>query len=102
MNAKERIKKTMELREAHIEQMKRFESDPEVREAARDFDLIYTVAGELCAARLKAKVSQTELAERIHTSQSSLARIERGQDIKISTLARFAAACGKRVEIRLV
>ena len=102
MDSKERIMKIKGHREAHIEQMKRFESDPEVREAAGELDLLQSVAGEVRAARLAAGLSQVELAKRTRMSPSTLARIERGQDIKPNTLGRIASACGKRVEIRLV
>lgn len=38
-------------------------------------------------------LSQTEVAARMGTSQSALARLESGQaDIRVSTLARYAAA----------
>ena len=38
-------------------------------------------------------LSQTEVAARMGTSQSALARLESGQaDVRISTLARYAAA----------
>ncbi|HEV8229354.1 MAG TPA: helix-turn-helix transcriptional regulator [Candidatus Limnocylindria bacterium] len=57
----------------------------------------------LASQRSKAGVSQTVLAQRMNTSQSAIARLEAGEiDAKISTLDRFAAALGKRVEWRLV
>jgi transcriptional regulator with XRE-family HTH domain len=38
-------------------------------------------------------LSQTEVAARMGTSQSALARLESGQaDVRVSTLARYAAA----------
>ena len=93
---------TKELREAHIEQMKRFDSDPEVGDAARVLALHQAVAREVRAARLAAKLSRAELAERVRMSPSTLARIERGHNVKLSTLEDIAFACGKRLEFRLV
>lgn len=43
--------------------------------------------------RRRRGLSQTEVAARMGTSQSALARLESGQaDIRVSTLSRYAAA----------
>ncbi|WP_280359406.1 helix-turn-helix domain-containing protein [Nocardia otitidiscaviarum] len=53
---------------------------------------------DLVAARRAAHLSQTEIAARMHTSQSAVARLEAGQvDVRISTLERYAAAIGSRI-----
>ncbi|MCP9620600.1 Antitoxin HigA [Nocardia otitidiscaviarum] len=53
---------------------------------------------DLVAARRAARLSQTEIAARMHTSQSAVARLEAGQvDVRISTLERYAAAIGSRI-----
>jgi DNA-binding XRE family transcriptional regulator len=57
---------------------------------------------ELAAKREKAGLTQEEVARRMGTSQSAVARIERGEiDAKLSTVGRYAAAIGHRVEWRL-
>lgn len=57
----------------------------------------------LAQEREKAGLSQTELAAKMDTSQSAVARLEAGgTDAKMSTLDRFALALGKRVEWRVV
>jgi transcriptional regulator with XRE-family HTH domain len=49
--------------------------------------------GKLSALRRRKGLSQTEVAARMGTSQSALARLEGGQaDLRLSTLARYAAA----------
>jgi transcriptional regulator with XRE-family HTH domain len=51
---------------------------------------------ELVAARLDSGLSQTELAARMGTSQSAVARLESGElDARLSTLDRYAAALGR-------
>ena len=64
--------------------------------------LAYEVALMLREARLEAHLTQKEVAERVHTSQSNLARLEKGQNVKLATLYSYAKACGKRVEIQLI
>jgi len=47
-------------------------------------------------------LSQTVVAARMGTSQSSIARLEAGEaDARLSTIERFAAAIGHTVEWRL-
>ncbi len=50
---------------------------------------------DLAAQRQSAGLSQTEIAARMGTSQSAVARLEAGQaDVRMSTLERYAAAVG--------
>ncbi|MFI6871501.1 helix-turn-helix domain-containing protein [Nocardia sp. NPDC050406] len=57
---------------------------------------------DLVAQRRTAGLSQTEIAARMHTSQSAVARLEAGQvDVRISTLERYAAAIGSRITWQL-
>jgi transcriptional regulator with XRE-family HTH domain len=54
---------------------------------------------ELVSRRQAAGLSQTEVAARMGTSQSSVARLEAGQaDLRLSTLERYAAAVGSRLD----
>ena len=51
--------------------------------------------GELVRARQENDLSQTEIAARMGTSQSAVARLESGGlDARLSTLERYAAALG--------
>ena len=55
--------------------------------------------GELFTARQESGLSQTEIAARKGTSQSAVARLERGDvDARLSTLERYAAALGRTVD----
>ena len=57
------------------------------------------VIEELAAARRASGVSQTEIAARMGTSQSAVARLESGAlDARMSTLERYAAAVGHTVD----
>jgi ribosome-binding protein aMBF1 (putative translation factor) len=57
---------------------------------------------ELAAERQAARLSQTEVAARMGTSQSAVARLESGEaDARASTLERYAAAIGCQITWRL-
>lgn len=62
----------------------------------------FALASMLIEARVNAKLSQAELAERMGTSQSTIARLESGTaKPSISTLERLAQATGMRVRVSL-
>jgi ribosome-binding protein aMBF1 (putative translation factor) len=77
-------------------------ADPEVK---REFDALeqeFAISSELIRARARAGLSQAELAERMGTSQSAIARLESGRTLpSAKTLLRFAEATGSKVELRL-
>jgi transcriptional regulator with XRE-family HTH domain len=57
---------------------------------------------ELTRLRRRRGLSQTEVAARMGTSQSALARLESGRsDARLSTVSRYAAALGTTVGIAL-
>jgi transcriptional regulator with XRE-family HTH domain len=60
------------------------------------------LAGELVVLRRQAGLSQTEVAARMGTSQSAVARLEAGQgDLRLSSLERYAAALGRTLDWRI-
>ena len=65
----------------------------------------FAMARELIAARTRAGLTQTELAERMGVSQPVVARIEgsigsRKHAPSLATLRKYADACGQRLVIR--
>jgi transcriptional regulator with XRE-family HTH domain len=57
---------------------------------------------ELTRQRQAAGLSQTQVAARMGTSQSAVARLEAGEaDVRASTLERYAAAIGSQLSWRL-
>ena len=60
------------------------------------------LADELASRRRALGLSQTEVAARMGTSQSAVARLESGAgDVRLSTVERYAAALGWRLDWRL-
>jgi transcriptional regulator with XRE-family HTH domain len=57
---------------------------------------------DLATQRQAAGLSQTEVAARMGTSQSAVARLESGTtDVRASTLERYAAAIGGEITWKL-
>jgi ribosome-binding protein aMBF1 (putative translation factor) len=81
---------------------KRLLADPEVR---REYDALapeFEFSAELLRARLRSGLSQAELAARMGTSQSAIARLESGRTLpSTKTLLRFAEATSSKVKLRL-
>ena len=60
------------------------------------------LSAELTSRRLSVGLSQTEVASRMGTSQSAVARLEAGEsDVRLSTLERYAAAVGMTLDWQL-
>ena len=79
------------------------ERDPRFRSAFAQADLEVRLAVQISRARVKAGLSQRELARAIGTTQSVVSRIERGgQNLTIRTLRKIAEALdgALRVELR--
>jgi ribosome-binding protein aMBF1 (putative translation factor) len=74
-------------------------SDPNKAPGASDEDL--ALAQSMIEARNRAGLTQSEVARRIKTSQSVVARLESGASMPSTrTLQRFAKATGSRLSIR--
>lgn len=76
------------------------------QEFANNFDDGYDnfKFGELLKqARIEAGLTQVDIATKLNTKKSAISRIENhSEDVKLSTLERFASALGRKLEIRLV
>ena len=77
-------------------------SNPKVK---AEYDALapeFEISAELLRARLRAGLSQAEVAARMGTSQSAIARLESGQTLpSTKTLLRFAEATRSRIQVRL-
>jgi transcriptional regulator with XRE-family HTH domain len=75
-------------------------SDPNV---AKEYEALapqFAVIKALVAARRKARLSQTEVAERMGTTQSSIARMESGKgNVTIESVQRYAKATGQKIKL---
>jgi ribosome-binding protein aMBF1 (putative translation factor) len=79
-------------------------TDPELEKMVREASLNAVVAQLIYEARTKAGLTQQQLAERIDTKQSVIARLEDAdyEGHSLSMLQRIAYALDQRVEINLL
>jgi DNA-binding XRE family transcriptional regulator len=77
-------------------------ADPKVREVYAALEEEFNLARELIAARVRAGLTQAELAQRMGTTQSAIARLESGARLpSVKTLLRFAKATKSRPILKL-
>jgi predicted transcriptional regulator len=82
---------------------KRLMGNPEFHKEYAEADAEFSIIEALVKARTQAKLSQTELAKRIGTTQSAIARLEGGGvSPSLSTLRRYAEATGTKLQVNLV
>jgi transcriptional regulator with XRE-family HTH domain len=78
---------------------------PEVKKAYDDLAGEFAFLDEVLKARVESGLTQAEVAARIGTTQSAIARLESAEpkhSPSIATLQRYASAMGYKVEIRFV
>ena len=77
--------------------------DEEFRREYAALEEEFSIAGQLIEARTKANLTQEQVAQRMGTTQSVVARLESGHPLpSLRTLRRYATAVGSKVEVRLV
>jgi len=75
----------------------------EVREEYAQANAEFSLIEAMIAARRDAKLTQAELAEKIGTTQSAIARLEAGRvSPSISTLRRYAEATGHQLQVGFI
>ena len=78
------------------------EDDPEFQEEYARADDEFALIEALVRARAAAKLTQAELAQRLGTTQSAVARLEGGRvSPSFATLRRYAEATGTRLTVGL-
>jgi len=77
-------------------------ANPETRAEYEAQAAEFAIARELIAARVRAGLTQDEVARRMQTTQSTIARLESGRTLpSMRTLTRYAEATGSRTVIKL-
>ena len=74
--------------------------NPQFRQAVKDSHLEYEIARAIIKARLKYKLTQKQLAQKLHTQQSVISRVETAQTTtSVSFLQRLAKVFGAELKI---
>jgi predicted transcriptional regulator len=77
--------------------------DSRVKKAYEQMTPEFEVASALIAARVEAGLTQAEVAKRMGTTQSVIARLEAGHALpSMKSLYRYAKATGTKPQIHLV
>ncbi|WP_234196912.1 MULTISPECIES: helix-turn-helix domain-containing protein [Pseudacidovorax] len=78
----------------------KWSKDPAYREAYDALEEEFALAEAIAEARAAAGLTQAEVAERMQTTQSNIARMEAGRSSPSTrTLEKFAHAIGARLKI---
>jgi transcriptional regulator with XRE-family HTH domain len=86
----------MRIKDLHKKWMK----DAEYRKEYDALEEEFALAAAVAEARIRSGLSQAELARRMKTTQSTIARLESGRGKPSTrTLDRFAKATGNRLKI---
>ena len=79
---------------------KRLLENPEVRTEYAQADAEFSLIEAMITARRDARLTQAELAQKIGTTQSAIARLEAGRvSPSITTLRRYAEAPGHQLRV---
>jgi ribosome-binding protein aMBF1 (putative translation factor) len=89
------------MKDAQAKQADAIRKNPCYDRVSEEFDVEYRVARDLQGARKRNNLTQAQLAERMGTTQSVVSRVEKGSNVSLETLARYAAACGARLEVKI-
>ncbi len=88
------------------EMKKEWLSDPEFANELEESEREFAQLDYILAARAEAGLTQAQVAARMGTTQSAVARIESGLSTghwpSMRSLQRYAEALGKRLEVRFV
>jgi predicted transcriptional regulator len=92
---------------SHEEMIMSWMQDPNFRREYNALESEFSLFDELLKARKEAGLTQAQVAERMGTKTSAIARLEAGGGSKkhspsVATLRKYADAVGHRLEIRLV
>ncbi len=76
--------------------------DPEVKKGYDDLELEYSIIAQVIQKRLDKGLSQKQLAEKIGTKQSAIARLEGGNsNPSVAFLEKVSKALGGKLQISI-
>ncbi|MCH7759471.1 helix-turn-helix transcriptional regulator [Patescibacteria group bacterium] len=98
MNKNKKIKKAVDFQEYLSQQLK----NPEIKKHYDKFGKQLEIAYQIMKLRRQKRMSQTELARKINTKQSNIARMEMGQqNFTIDTLQKISKVFNRELKIKI-
>ena len=77
--------------------------DSEFRAGYDDGYQSFKIGALLKQAREESGLTQEEIAEKLNTKKSAISRMENhAEDIKLSTLEKFASVLGRKIEVSIL
>ncbi len=78
-------------------------SDPKYKKAYTELEDEFLIAKVLIQARTSANLTQKQVAKRMGTTQSVVARMESGKPLpSLKSVIRYAAAVNSKIDLKLV
>ena len=78
-------------------------NDTEFKEGYEEGYQSFKIGALLRQAREDSGLTQEEIAERLNTKKSAISRMENhAENIKLSTLEKFASVLGRKVEVSII
>lgn len=98
-NKNQKLNKAMDFQEYLAEQLK----NPKIKKYYDKYGKQLEIAYQVLKLRKREGISQAELAKRVGTRQSNIARMETGQqNFTTDTLQKIAAALNRNLKIEFV
>jgi DNA-binding XRE family transcriptional regulator len=99
MNKKKKLQKAMDFQKYLAKQLK----NPGIKKHYDEYGKQLEIAYQILKLRKQKRISQAELARKIGTTQSNIARMETGQqNFTTTTLQKIAAAFKRDLEVKFV
>ncbi len=99
MNKKETNQKAIDFQQYLQKQLK----DPKIKQYYEKYGKQLEIAYQILQLRKQGGISQAELARKINTKQSNIARMEAGQqNFTTETLQKIAAAFNRQLKVDFV
>mgnify|MGYP003442662099 CR=1 FL=1 len=77
--------------------------DPEVKKEYEECSLEYEIAHALIQARAEAKMTQSQVADKMKTTQSVIARLESGRHFpSLQTIHKYAIAVNRVINLHVM
>ncbi|MCG2712765.1 MAG: helix-turn-helix domain-containing protein [Candidatus Omnitrophica bacterium] len=78
--------------------------NPEFRKVFDEEEVFASLAIQVAKIRQKKKLTQLELAERLHTTQQTISRLEdiHNKSYSVQTLIKLAGALDKKLKVELI